>query len=696
MAPDATPSPRALVRTLRTLLSTAAVVALAGLAVPATAVPTENPDRLDDEITDTAGVLGSREGAVADALDRLAEETEYQLFVAFVTTFGDWDAADWAEEAAIESGLGREDVLLAVAVQDRAYEISVDEAIPLTDDQLDSVAADVEDALRDDDWAGAAIAAADGYRQAALSGGDSAGASGGGFGWLPVGLAAAGVLALVLLLRRRRPTGVPQRAADGTPLTGPAALPTRELASVAARGLVAVDDALKASEQELGFAQAQFGAELTAPFAQVVANGKQTLAQAFALRAQLDGASDTPEPHRREQLLQIVRLCEEVDAALDAQTAEFARLRDLQARAPEVLATIRQRATEVQDRLPTARAAFDQLAVRYPASALTSVAGHLEEADALLVGALANVTEGEAAVASDRAAAVARARLAEDAGTRAAALLDAVDRAGTDLAEAGARIDTALASLAQDLADVDRLAPDDPAVGQVATSARAAVARAQAERASGDPLAVLRSLADADAGLDAALAPARERAEQLARDRARLETSLGRAGSTIAATTAFVDAHRESVGAEARTRLAEAARLAAEAERTKDSDPTSALNGALAAEQLALSAEQLAQADVNHARAISSPGGLGGGFGGGFGGGSSGGFGGGSLGDLFGGGSGWGGSGGGWSGGGWSGGGSSSGRSSRSSSSRRSSTRSSSSRRSSGGGRSRRGGGGRF
>ncbi|KGM14956.1 hypothetical protein N867_13510, partial [Actinotalea fermentans ATCC 43279 = JCM 9966 = DSM 3133] len=193
----------------------AALTGLVALTAPAAGrvVRIEEPGRLADEITDTAGVLGSREAAVADALDRLARETDLQLFVAFVDTFGDWDAAAWAEEAAIESGLGRDDVLLAVAVGDRAYAISVDDALDLTDDQLDTVAADVEDALRDDDWAGAAIAAADGYRLAALDDGD--GASGGGFPWLPVGLGGAGVVALAALLGHRRASGAGTPAAPG-------------------------------------------------------------------------------------------------------------------------------------------------------------------------------------------------------------------------------------------------------------------------------------------------------------------------------------------------------------------------------------------------------------------------------------------------------------------------------------------------
>ena len=182
--------PSSLVAPLLTPLVAALAVA-GGTVWTAPAPRAEPPGDLADEITDTAGVLGGDRGDVQAALDRLAADTEYQLFVAFVDTFGDLDARGWTDATVDVARLGDDDVLLAVAVQDRAYDLSVGQN-DLTDDQIDAVQADVEDRLREDDWAGAAIAAADGVRTAALGSGGSGGA-GGGFPWLPLGLGAAGV-----------------------------------------------------------------------------------------------------------------------------------------------------------------------------------------------------------------------------------------------------------------------------------------------------------------------------------------------------------------------------------------------------------------------------------------------------------------------------------------------------------------------
>src|SRR5690606_32826361 len=67
-------------------------------------------------------------------------------------------------------GLGDRDALLAVATEDRLYAYAVDDGVALTDAQLDEVARiAIEPALSANDWAGAAIAAADGHR-AALTG----------------------------------------------------------------------------------------------------------------------------------------------------------------------------------------------------------------------------------------------------------------------------------------------------------------------------------------------------------------------------------------------------------------------------------------------------------------------------------------------------------------------------------------------
>lgn len=613
----------------------------------------EAPSDLAGPITDTAGVLGADEDRVLEAIERLADETDYQLFVAFVDTFDGMGGPDWADETAVASGMGTDDVLLAVAVEDRRYGFSVGSDSELTEDERVRIQNQyVEPRLSDDDWAGAAIAAADGLRDAAT------GAGGGNAPWfiwlLVIGI---GVIATVLIIRRNRP----QPAAGAPGQAELDRLPTAELSRRAGQALVALDDAVKTSDQELAFAQAQFGVEATRRFVEVLARAKEQLAAAFAVRQRLDDSEPETEPQARALMVQVLTLCAEADAALDTQAEEFDRLRDLQRRAPEVLAETRQRADEVASRLAGARATLAALATTYAPAALTSVAPNADQAEALLAGARTSVEQGLAAVEADRAAAVALARAAEDAVAQAVRLLDAVDHARADLAEAGARLDAGLASLGSDLSDADRLAPGDAAVQAAAAAARTALAEATAARQAGDQLAAVRRLTEAEAALDAALGPARAEAERAERARTQLATLLGQLGSQIRAVADFIETRRGAVGAEARTRLAEAARLAQEAERISATDPAGAIGVAQRAMQLAGSAQQLAEADVSswQSRQGGGPGGIAGGrggldslvlggilldqvlgggrsrggFGGGFGGGGrSGGFGGGSVG----------------------------------------------------------------
>ncbi len=115
-------------RLLARLAAVAGLVGLVGLmgAAPAAA---DAPGNLASEITDTAGVLGTDTARVQQALDTLRTDTGYQLFVAFVPTFDGLDGQSWADKAATASGFGRDDVLLAVAVDEGRYGFSVDDGI---------------------------------------------------------------------------------------------------------------------------------------------------------------------------------------------------------------------------------------------------------------------------------------------------------------------------------------------------------------------------------------------------------------------------------------------------------------------------------------------------------------------------------------------------------------------------------------
>lgn len=595
-------------RARATLLAiVAALFGVTALTAPARAV---EPFNVVAEITDQVGALGGRTDDVQDALDRLSAETPLQLFVVFVASFDDLDGLTWANETAIASGLGDEDILMAVGVTDRRYGISVADGIPLTDGQLDEVRTEaIEPALSADDWAGAAIAAADGYRAAYTGTGTSSGGTGGGsttsiLTFVLVGALIAGVIAVIVVLRRRKGPSGPRTVIgpDGAPVPAdsPQLLATEDLNRRASSALVAIDDALKTSEQELGFAQAQFGLQATRAFAKTLEDARPAVARAFMLRQQLDDATPESEPQARAMMIEIVEICDRVSDALDDHAEEFDRLRALEARAPQVLDETEQRATEVARRLGPARAQVAQLATIYPAAALASVSGNPDQAERLLAAAHSAIADGRQDLEKDdRPSAVARARVAEDAVAQSVTLLEAVGRAKDDLAKAGERLTAALASISADVADAQRLAPADGAVSAAAAVARQRIAEGQAAREGGDPLAALRHLTDAEAALDAALAPARAADERARRAAALLTETLGRVNAQVRGINDFIETRRGAVGPEPRTRLAEAMRLLGEATSLQATNPEAALQRAQHAEHLAQQAQSLAQRDVS-------------------------------------------------------------------------------------------------
>ncbi|MEE6297339.1 TPM domain-containing protein [Georgenia wangjunii] len=644
---------------LLVLLPAAALLGL--VATPAAAEP---PTNLAAEITDTAGVLGDT-GEIEEALDELQAETGVQLFVVYVDTFDGMDRVAWTEETFELSDMGSGDAILAVAVEDRSYYLGGDTAI-VSEAVYDEVAVRwVEPELGQDDWEGAAVAAAEGLQEADGQGGGAAGGSssvGISFGTiLLVGFAIIAVIMGISWLSSRGRKGQPAAGRGEQPAQlppdHPLNLPTEELNKRAGSALVAVDDAVRSSEEELAFAQAQFGLQATDEFTAALQEAKQRASRAFTVRQLLDDDQPETEPQARQMMAEILTLCDEVADVLTAQATRFAELRDMQSRAPEVLSEMEQRAGEVARRVGGARTALDALARRYPPEALASVSRNPDQAEALLAAARDAVAQGRAELAEDddRAAAVAMASTAQDAIGQAVKLLDAVARAGDDLASAAGRLDTALASISSDLQDAERLAPRDPHVQARAVEARRAFEQGQAARQGGDPLAALDRLADAESALDAALEPSRERSEHEARARSQLNQRMASLTAKIRAISDFIDTRRGAVGTEARTRLSEASRLAQEANALAATDPVGALALVQQADHLAQAAQQLAERDANSFQGPFGPGG-------GYGGGRSGGLDVGSLilgGILLGGGgrhSGWGG-GGGFGGGGFGGGG---------------------------------------
>lgn len=579
----------AVVALLRRLSLVGAVLA-AVLAGGAAAAAAEEPLRADAKITDRAGALDPAAGArVGAAIGELRADTGVDLFVVYVEDFAGADGPSWAGSTARLSRLGREDVLLAVAVGERSYGVHVDPGISLSQSRIDDAITAAEDRLAADDPAGAAVALADGLR--------------GGGGDVPVGallvggVAAAGGGAYLLSRRRRRAAAGPAEAEPtrtDVPRDEFSEVPTADLAYRASTALIEVDDAVRTSEQELAAARAHFGNEPVAGFAAALEQSRADMLAAFGIRQKLDDDEPEDEPAARALHGEIIRLCRGADERLDAQTDAFDRLRDLEARAPEFVAGLDARTETVAGRLPDARSQWSALLARYAPTALEPVAGHLDQAATLLAAARAEVGEAGAELAAgSTAAAVVSGRVAEDALTQAEALLDGVHRLGGELTDAAAQLPAARAEVGQDLAEATALGGD---LVPVVARAEAAVAAAE-QAADRDPVAALRLLREAGAALDAGIDEARVAHQRTRRAAAALDQALLTARAAVAAAEDFVGTRRGAVGGPARTRLAEARRHLQQA--VAGGDPVVALREAQQADTRGQEALRLAQDDVS-------------------------------------------------------------------------------------------------
>jgi uncharacterized membrane protein YgcG len=183
------------------------------LATPAGAQP---PSKLTDHVTDSSGVLtDSSRAAVGAAIDRLYHDRHVQLWVVYVDNFSRFKPENWASQTRDASGMGNNDVLLAVATNTKLYAFDVPPkaAQDLTPAELNSLQSNkIEPAIGAKDWSGAAVAAADGLNKSA----SPATSSKRIWLWIAIGVTVAllvvVVVVVLLLLRRRRR----RRAAQGS------------------------------------------------------------------------------------------------------------------------------------------------------------------------------------------------------------------------------------------------------------------------------------------------------------------------------------------------------------------------------------------------------------------------------------------------------------------------------------------------
>jgi hypothetical protein len=442
-------------------------------------------------------------------------------------------------------------------------------------------------------------------------------------------IAGAGVLLIGVLLfagiqlSRRRGRGPDYAEHPPQPVTA-------DLEAQASSALVVTDDAVKTSEQELGFAVARFGEHAAAPFSAALDAARAELTAAFKVRQLLDDDIPETEPIRRSMLTEISARCAKANRLLDEQSQAFDKLQDLEARAPEVLAEVDHHVTQQDARAGRSEEVLTRLAAKYTPEAVAVVLSSPGQARERLEFARGRLAEARQALADGSAAEPAVSlQAAESAADQAESLLAGIEHMEAELTQAASALPTALREI--DAVIAEATAAPAGAPGGAPDGRAAAIARAQAAAAGVrdqlaaqrpfDTLAALRHLEEAGAELDHSLAGAR--AERARRDRARavLDQAMLVARSSVTAAEDFITTRRGGVGAAARTRLAEAHRHFRQAVAYANDSPEAALAEAQQADVLGQQARALAEQDVasfSHAEQV--PVVPGGGFGGGFGG----------------------------------------------------------------------------
>ncbi|WP_396642194.1 TPM domain-containing protein [Microbacterium sp.] len=575
-------------------------------------------------VLDDVGVLTSDEISAAEAdLAEFREESGLDLWVVFVDEFTDpSSSADWANQTALDNGLGPTQYLLAVATESRQFYLSGDSAGPVTDEHLGAIEQNsTQPALADDDWLGAIDATAAGLGEAigvtsgtgTDGGGTDGGAtSGGSSGFLPLLAVGAVVVAgfvlvgWVLLRKRKRPTGAGVEA----PVVS-----TEELERQASAALVATDDAITTSTQELGFARAQFGDEATAEFEDALARARAAMTEAFGLQQSLDDEKPDTDAPARAAYSRILELCAAANADLDAKAAAFDELRQLERNAPEALVRVEDERTKAAAAIEAADAALATLGTRYAPEAFATVADNPDQARARLEFATEQLAEAQRDVGAGRGGEAAIGiRAAEDAVDQARLLEKAIDDLTTNLAEGERQAAALVSELETDLATAASLPDPDGRIAAATLATRRGVDEARKLLVSPSrPLAALEALRAANDQIDAVIAGVRDAQARDERARQQLAQAMLQAQAQISAADDYITSRRGAVGATARTRLAEARASLAGAQQLQATDAAAALGQAGRAAQLAAEATSAAQRDVG----AFDGGGLGGGFGGG-------------------------------------------------------------------------------
>ena len=620
----------------RAVLAGGAGMLVAGLATPAHAAMDVPPGTF---VVDQADVLSAaQESELTDRISQLRRDTGEGLYVVYVDGFAGGDQQQFVQDFAQANGLGTSDSVLAIDVENRRYGFDAHEASDvnaLQDDVRRSYIAPLLPEPGGDAWLSPALAAADGVDDAVDGTLDGRGASGASYepagplpqaasdvgsdgegvgsgvaGALTGGLVAAGLGAGGYLVWKRSRRGSTDASRDGKAATSPAApqdpldeMPLEQLRTKAGSTLVGADDAIRSSEQEMGFAEAAYGAEAIATFREDIAKAKEHMRASFQLQQQMEDEIPDTEEDQRRWLKEIIGRCEEVGTALGAHQKEFEQLRDLENRVPDALSELDSAVPAADQKVSEAEQILVRLHSSYAESALSEVGDNAEQARERLE--FVQTAEDKARTsweAGDRPTAALAVRAAEEALDQVRTLAEAVRRSESTLSETMGHLRQGVAQCRQDVAEAQAVVDSgrNPELAGPIGGLQAVLqdVRTQMDAGRPDPVDLIHRLEAAHRQLNAPLAGVRDAREHAMQASRMLPSALNHAQGQIDGTADFISARRGAVGPEARSKLSEAARTLDAARGMRSSDPAEALEAAHHAADLAERASELARRDV--------------------------------------------------------------------------------------------------
>ena len=546
--------------------------AIAFVCMPIGMAHADSPVTITSTVTDPHSFLSDSQAKSASQSLSALKSGGLDAYVVLVTDFSDQAPVKWCEAAGTKSGLSNSSLVLVIATEQRvaatcgntdqkgiadsavvsafaAAKTELGKANPLDADTVVSAIRAYSSSLKASQSSGSTTTksrATSAARSSSTSTSDSSTFLFGSiilFFFFTV-LILLPIILITAIVRSQRKT---RKTVVGTQ-EQQRVQSTLDLA----RMLLDADDVVRASEDEIEFARAQFGPDAVASFSSAIDNARALVSRGFALQR---GNEDGSNPVSTQEMNDFINRLNAAMNQLVQERQSFTERRNKEANIGEQVSDLLDSIAQTRNQISQAEMDLQTLKLAYSAEAIASLIGRPDQARALLDQAETSAKEALAAQQSGQ-----NAYETLEVARRALALarhqLESITQAPDQLAHSSELLTAAIGSITSDISDVTRLKADPVAFKPLVDSAQAAISGGHAaQNGQGDPLAALESLRLAEAALDEALAPLRSAEERAQRAQSGIDALLSQADSEVARANQHITSHGSLVGFDARSQL---------------------------------------------------------------------------------------------------------------------------------------------